>query len=114
MMDVPISETDAKLPDTIALCRVLWWVFLTLFAFAAAIAVLLSSNALVRFKNGAPPVEDIAFECFILAGTGIRAVVRGGVSKPMTTAQVSVDDTYCKQFTQEPPGPGVAWRNWRR
>lgn len=104
MRDAPISETEAELPGATAPRRALWWVILPLLAFAAAIAVLLSANPLARFNNGAPPVEDIAFERVILAGDGIRALVRAGGSEPMTIAQVQVDDAYW-QFTQDPPGP---------
>ncbi|MBT1156635.1 metal transporter [Aminobacter anthyllidis] len=104
MRDVSVSETEAELPGTTAPRRALWWVVLPLLAFAAAIAVLMSANPLARFNNGAPPVEDIAFERVILAGDGIRALVRAGGSEPMTIAQVQVDDAYW-QFTQEPPGP---------
>ncbi|MBE1208207.1 ZIP family metal transporter [Aminobacter carboxidus] len=104
MRDAPISETEAELSGTAAPRRALWWVVLPLLAFAAAITVLISANPLARFNNGAPPVEDIAFERVILAGDGIRALVRAGGSEPMTIAQVQVDDAYW-QFTQEPPGP---------
>lgn len=104
MRDAPISETEAELPGTTAPRRALWWVILPLIAFAAAIAVLLSANPLARFNNGAPPVEEIAFERVILAGDGIRALVRAGGSEPMVIAQVQVDDAYW-QFTQDPPGP---------
>jgi ZIP family zinc transporter len=104
MRDAPISETEAELPGTAAPRRAFWWVILPLLAFAAAMAVLISANPLARFNNGTPPVEDIAFERVILAGDGIRVLVRAGGSAPMTIAQVQVDDAYW-QFTQDPPGP---------
>lgn len=104
MRDAPISETEAELPGTAAPRRALWWIILPLLAFAAAIAVLVSTNPLARFNNGTPPVEDIAFERVILGSDGIHVLVRAGGSEPMTIAQVQVDDAYW-QFTQDPPGP---------
>ncbi|QOF70481.1 metal transporter [Aminobacter sp. SR38] len=104
MRDAPFSETEAELPGSASPRRALWWIILPLLAFAAAIAVLVSTNPLARFNNGTPPVEDIAFERVILGSDGIRVLVRAGGSEPMTIAQVQVDDAYW-QFTQDPPGP---------
>ena len=63
-----------------------------------------SRSAAESFDNGAPPVENLAFERTILHAGGIDVLVRAGGSEPMTIAQVQVDDAYW-QFTQDPPGP---------
>ena len=79
------------------------WVALPLLLLGLAVAWLYVADPLRSFNNGAPPVENLTFERTILDGDGIRVLVRGGGSEPMTIAQVQVDDAYW-QFTQDPPG----------
>ncbi|RDL50019.1 hypothetical protein BLJAPNOD_01134 [Ensifer sp. M14] len=80
------------------------WLALPLIAFGIAVAWILSTDPLSGFRNGAPPVENLTFERTVLDDSGLRLLVRGGGSEPMTVAQVQVDDAYW-QFTQDPPGP---------
>jgi zinc transporter ZupT len=81
----------------------LLWVALPLLLLSLAAAWLYLADPLRSFSSGAPPVENLTFERTILDGDGIRVLVRGGGSEPMTIAQVQVDDAYW-QFTQDPPG----------
>jgi len=81
----------------------LLWIAVPLAVLGLAIAWLVSSDPLSGFRNGAPPVENLAFERTILSPEGIQILVRAGGSEPMTIAQVQVDDAYW-QFKQEPAG----------
>jgi ZIP family zinc transporter len=82
---------------------ILLWVAIPLILLVLAAAWLYLADPLRSFGNGAPPVENLAFERTILDDRGIRVLVRGGGSEAMTIAQVQVDDAYW-QFTQDPPG----------
>jgi zinc transporter ZupT len=88
------------------------WIAIPLAVLGLAIAWLIATDPLSGFRNGAPPVENLTYERTILGTDGIRVLVRGGGSEPMTIAQVQVDDAYW-QFTQDPPGPvgrgATAW-----
>src|SRR5215211_4516960 len=79
------------------------WIVVPLCLFALAAAWLVVADPLRAFSNGAPPVEKLTFERRILNDTGIHLLVRAGGSKPVTIAQVQVDDAYWS-FTQDPPG----------
>ncbi|WP_119389817.1 metal transporter [Taklimakanibacter lacteus] len=91
--DVPASRPWTKLLWALAplalLIAALWW--------------LIAGNLLGQFSNGAPPVENLTIERTILDQNGLRLLVRGGGSAPMTIAQVQVDAAYWR-FTQDPPG----------
>ena len=82
----------------------LLWALLPIALLAAAFAWLLASDPTASFRNGAPPVEAIAFERTVLDQNGLRLLVRAGGSEPMTIAQVQVDAAYW-QFRLDPPGP---------
>ncbi|MAN47726.1 MAG: metal transporter [Hyphomonas sp.] len=82
---------------------ILIWTVIPLLLLGLAAAWLYFADPLRSFGGGAPPVENLTFERTILGGDGIRLLVRGGGSEPMTIAQVQVDDAYW-QFTQEPLG----------
>ena len=90
----------------------LLWFALPLLALVLAVVWLSASDWLKAFDTGAPPVEKITFERFILDGDGIHARVRAGGSEPVTVAQVQVNGAYW-MFSQQPPGPiphlGAAW-----
>lgn len=92
--------------------RALWWAALPLAVLAVAISWLIINNPLAASNNGAPPVENLAFERVILEPGALRVLVRAGGSKPMAIAQVQVDDAYW-QFEQTPAGPisrgSTAW-----
>lgn len=91
--DIPARRPWQKLLWALApfalLVAALWW--------------LLAGNLLEQFGNGAPPIENLTVERTILDQNGLRLLVRGGGSEPMTIAQVQVDAAYWR-FTQDPPG----------
>ena len=97
---VTVTTRPAATPARVALL----WIVLPLAILGLAIWWLIAADPLRSFNNGAPPVENLAFERTILHSGGIDVLVRAGGSEPMTIAQVQVDDAYW-QFTQEPPGP---------
>lgn len=79
------------------------WIALPLVALALAALTLVLWDPLRSFDTGAPPVEKLTFERTVLDGQGIHVKVRAGGSKPMTIAQVQVDEAFWS-FRQEPPG----------
>ncbi|MBX9457376.1 MAG: metal transporter [Rhizobium sp.] len=101
-----MSEDTADVPTTTTSPRrmALLWALLPIALMAAAFAWLLGSDLTASFRNGAPPVENIAFERTVLDQDGLRLLVRAGGSEPMTIAQVQVDAAYW-QFQLDPPGP---------
>jgi zinc transporter, ZIP family len=105
---VAVTTQPAEAPARVALL----WIVLPLAFLGLAIWWLIAADPLKSFNNGAPPVENLAFERTILGPNGIDVLVRAGGSEPMTIAQVQVDDAYW-QFTQEPSGPiargATAW-----
>lgn len=82
----------------------LLWALLPIALIVAAFAWLLSNDLTSSFRNGAPPVENVAFERTVLDQDGLRLLVRAGGSEAMTIAQVQVDAAYW-QFQLDPPGP---------
>lgn len=113
MNEAPRIAAADPLPPTETQRRPAWlWLALPLAAIALAVGWLVVADPLKSFQNGAPPIENLAFERTILAPDGIRFLVRAGGSEAMTIAQVQVDDAYW-QFTQDPPGPlargSTAW-----
>lgn len=102
MSDVARSDQPLLTPAP-SRGTILVWVAIPLLLLGLAAAWLYLADPLRSFGNGAPPVENITFERTILDGDGIRVLVRGGGSEPMTIAQVQVDDAYW-QFTQDPTG----------
>ena len=96
----PVAVTPAAAPARVTLL----WLVVPLAVLGLAIWWLIAADPLKSFDNGAPPVENLAFERTILHAGGIDVLVRAGGSEPMTIAQVQVDDAYW-QFTQDPPGP---------
>lgn len=111
MSGMPSVRNGAESP-TRPMRNGLWWIALPLVVLTLALAWLLTTNPLTTADNGAPPVENLAFERVILEPGTIRLLVRAGGSEPMTIAQVQVDDAYW-QFKQEPAGPrsrgATAW-----
>lgn len=101
-----MSEDTGNVPTTkVAPRRIaLLWALLPIALMAAAFAWLLGNDLTASFRNGAPPVESIAFERTVLDQDGLRLLVRAGGSEPMTIAQVQVDAAYW-QFQLDPPGP---------
>ena len=79
------------------------WILAPIALLLAALWWLIAGNLLSNFSNGAPPVEALTVERTILDQNGLRLLVRGGGSEPMTIAQVQVDAAYWR-FTQTPPG----------
>ncbi len=113
MNEAPRIAAADPLPPAKTPRRTAWlWLALPLAAILLAVAWLVTADPLKSFQNGAPPVENLAFERTILSPGGISFLVRAGGSEPMTIAQVQVDDAYW-QFTQDPPGPlargSAAW-----
>lgn len=80
------------------------WAIVPLIVLGLAAAWLYYANPLRGFDNGAPPVENLTVERTILDQDGLRLLIRGGGSEPMTIAQVQVDSAYW-QFAQDPAGP---------
>ncbi|MBN9310330.1 MAG: ZIP family metal transporter [Devosia sp.] len=109
-----MTDTASTLPPPVAAPR--WqrvaWLLLPLVLLLAAVAWIVAADPLRSLNNGAPPVEALTYERTILDGSGIRVLVRGGGSEPMSIAQVQVDDAYWT-FTQDPAGPlsrgSTAW-----
>jgi zinc transporter ZupT len=101
-----MSEQTVDIPEGKASSRksALIWSLLPIALIVAAFAWLLGNDLTSSFRNGAPPVENIAFERTILDQDGLRLLVRAGGSEPMTIAQVQVDAAYW-QFQLDPPGP---------
>lgn len=93
---VPTTETSPRRTP-------LLWALLPIALMAAAFAWLMLNDPTASFRNGAPPVENIAFERTVLDQDGLRLLVRAGGSEPMTIAQVQVDAAYW-QFKLDPPG----------
>lgn len=102
MSEMTNPPAAAERPNRLSLL----WLALPLAVLGLAVAWLVSTDPLSGFRNGAPPVENLAFERTILGPEGLRILVRAGGSEPMTIAQVQVDDAYW-QFTQDPAGPLV-------
>jgi len=98
----PTASLNAARPVRSAVTLLLW-IALPLAVLGAALWWLFATDPLRAFDNGAPPVENLAFERTILDADGIRLLVRAGGSEPMRIAQVQVDGAYW-QFTQEPAG----------
>jgi zinc transporter ZupT len=95
--------SDVASPQPKSSWRPLLWAVIPIAVLIAAFAWIIYGDPLRSFDNGAPPVEALTFERTILDESGIRLLVRGGGSAPMTVAQVQVDDAYW-QFSQEPAG----------
>ncbi|MGV3632734.1 MAG: ZIP family metal transporter [Pseudorhodoplanes sp.] len=100
-----MSEQTAGIPERKAPASrtALLWALLPIALLVAAFAWLLGNDLTASFRNGAPPVENIAFERTVLDQNGLRLLVRAGGSEPMTIAQVQVDAAYW-QFRLDPPG----------
>ncbi|MFN0218225.1 MAG: ZIP family metal transporter [Hyphomicrobium sp.] len=79
------------------------WLALPLLLLGLAAALLLTSDLFRVLERGAPPVEKLTFERMVLDEDGIHLTIRAGGSKPMTIAQIQVDEAYWK-FTQDPVG----------
>ena len=101
-----MSEQTVDIPEgkTPSLKSALIWALLPIALIVAAFAWLLGNDLTSSFRNGAPPVENIAFERTVLDQDGLRLLVRAGGSEAMTIAQVQVDAAYW-QFQLDPPGP---------
>lgn len=96
--DLPPIRHDQKFRMRMAL------VLLPLLVLGVSAVWLIYSDPLRIFATVAPPVERLTIERLVLDDGGIHLNVRAGGSKPMTVAQVQVDDAYWR-FTQAPDGP---------
>ncbi len=81
--------------------RTLMAVMVPVVAFVLLVSVLAFSDPASMFANGAPPIEDLAFERTVLEPGTIRLTVRNAGPDPVTIAQVLVDDAYWA-FSMEP------------
>lgn len=106
------AETTSPAGDARPSWQNIAWVLAPVVLLMAALWWLIAGNLLGHFSNGAPPVEALTVERTILDQNGLRLLMRGGGSEPMTIAQVQVDAAYWR-FTQDPPGPiargSTAW-----
>lgn len=106
------AETASPAAEARSPWQKIAWIIAPIALLMIAIWWLLAGNLLGHFSNGAPPVEALTVERTILDQNGLRLLVRGGGSEPMTIAQVQVDAAYWR-FTQDPPGPiergSTAW-----
>ncbi|MGE3875354.1 MAG: ZIP family metal transporter [Parvibaculaceae bacterium] len=106
------AETTSPSGDARPSWQNIAWVLAPVVLLMAALWWLIAGNLLGHFSNGAPPVEALTVERTILDQNGLRLLMRGGGSEPMTIAQVQVDAAYWR-FTQDPPGPiargSTAW-----
>ena len=97
---VPTSAHTAQPPRNFVS---LLWFAVPLLALVAAAVLLVAGDWLKAFDTGAPPVEKVTFERFVLDGDGIHAKIRVAGSEPVHIAQVQVDEAYWS-FKQDPPG----------
>jgi zinc transporter ZupT len=80
------------------------WAAIPLVVLLGAIALFVAEDPLQRLGVSAPPVQQLTVEQTRLNEDGIHLKVRANGSKPVSIAQVMVDEAYW-EFSMEPEGP---------